>query len=95
MVVEFKQAVNFFGKFYKLGINEVPAEVVSHPYFALMQKSGLAFEVASPLGGLVQQPRGLVQQHKDNAINAEKAAESLKTAPKREDEEPSKKQKKG
>ena len=92
MVVEFKQAVNFFGKFYVLGLSEVPAKVVDHPFFKLMQSKGLALEVLQPPAGVVvQQGKGLVQEHKEIAAKANQAAKSLET----EAEEPAKKQKKG
>lgn len=46
MVVDFKRSVNFFGKTYKVGVNEIPPEVEKHWYFQVLVKDGLANEMA-------------------------------------------------
>jgi hypothetical protein len=45
MVVDFKRTVNFFGKTYRVGVNEVPPDVQKHPYFQMLLKEGLVLEV--------------------------------------------------
>ena len=85
MFVEFKQAVNFFGKTYKIGICEIPPEVEKHPYFLLMAKSNMVLEVEMPT-----KPKTLEEISKESAEKSEALARKL-TAEEVQKEKPKKK----